>query len=75
MNYPGFGWGGGFASIVSLIASGLFAALLFVVGVGLVFLLVRFLLIGTRAAQLYVAQNEPPRPVAPQPGPSSAPPT
>jgi predicted lipid-binding transport protein (Tim44 family) len=75
MIYPGFGRGGGFGPIVSLIASGIVAVLFFLVAVGLLFLLVRFLLVGTRAAQLYIARHEPPRPVAPQPGPDFAAPS
>jgi hypothetical protein len=73
MNYPGFGWGGGFAQFIPLIFSGIFAVFLFLVAAGLLFLLVRFLLVGTRAAQLYVARHEPPRPVEPQPGPGAGP--
>ncbi len=63
----GFGWGMG-SGFLSMIGGMLFFAMwfvCFVVAVAVIFLLVRFLLIGTRAAQIYVAQNEPARPVAP----------
>jgi len=64
MDYgPGLGFG--FAHLLQLIAGGLFAAFLFLVGVGLVFLLVRFLLVATRAAQLYIANNSPAAPAEP----------
>ncbi|MHB1172497.1 MAG: hypothetical protein ACYCZY_08375 [Lacisediminihabitans sp.] len=73
MIYPGFGWGYGFASIIGGIVSGFFALLMFAVAVGLIFLLVRFLLVATRAAQLYVAKNEPPRPTVPAAAAPAAP--
>lgn len=67
----GFGWGHGLIAVIEAFASGLIALLAFIVIVGLVFLLVRFLLVATRAAQLYVAKHEPPRPAAP-PAPVAA---
>lgn len=58
MNYEGNDWGYfGFVHVVGLIAYGVFALLALAVVTGLVILLVRFLLIGTKAAQLYVAKN------------------
>ncbi|HXD62612.1 MAG TPA: hypothetical protein VN619_11885, partial [Lacisediminihabitans sp.] len=61
----GYGWGHHLFGIIGTFISGLFALLMLVVIVGLIFLLVRFLLVATRAAQLYVAQHEPPRPAGP----------
>ncbi|MEO7122500.1 MAG: hypothetical protein ABI400_05180, partial [Lacisediminihabitans sp.] len=61
----GYGWGNNVAGLLATIVSGLFALLILVIVVGLIFLLVRFLLVATRAAQLYVAEHEPPRPVTP----------
>ncbi len=79
---PDFGWGFGHG-LLTIFASliGVFVwVLCFSVAVAVLFLLVRFLLVGTRAAQLYVAKNEPPRPAAPavprapaSPAPKAAP--
>ena len=56
---PGFGaFGGIFESIVA----GLFFLLCFAVVVGLLFLLVRFLLVATKAAEIYIAKNRPAEP-------------
>jgi cytoskeletal protein RodZ len=43
--------------VVGTIVYGVVALLAFAIAVGLIFLLVRFLLVGTRAAQIYVARN------------------
>ncbi len=51
--------------VLGAIVSALFFVVCLAVVVGLGFLLVRFLLVATRAAQLYVAKNQPVRPVAP----------
>ena len=61
----GFGWGYGFMAVIQTFVCGVVALLAFAVAVGLIFLLVRFLLVATRAAQLYLAEHEPSRPVAP----------
>ena len=61
----GYGLGHGFIGVIGALVYALFALLVLVVVVGLIFLLVRFLLVATRAAQLYVAEHEPARPVAP----------
>ena len=58
----GFGW---FGHAVGVIVYGLFSFLVLLIIATLIFLLVRFLLVATKAAQLYVAKNSPPRPVAP----------
>lgn len=51
---------------------GFFSLLSLAIAIGLIFLLVRFLLVATRAAQLYVAKNEPPKPpAAPRPTPTA----
>jgi predicted lipid-binding transport protein (Tim44 family) len=69
----GFGWGFGhglmgvFVNIVGAFLWIICASVL----IGVLFLLVRFLLVGTRAAQLYVAKHEPPRPVAPAAPPAA----
>jgi cytoskeletal protein RodZ len=61
----GYGWGNGFISVIGMFVCGVLAILAFAIAVGLIFLLVRFLLVATRAAQLYVAEHEPPRPMTP----------
>lgn len=58
---PGFG---GFFGVLSRIAEVLGTLILAAVLVGVTVLLVRFLLVGTRAAQLYVDRHEPPKPSA-----------
>jgi hypothetical protein len=53
-----YGWGyGWFAGALNNVLYGVFAVITFAVIVSLVFLLVRFLLIGTKAAQVYIAHN------------------
>lgn len=63
---PDFGWGfgHGLIAIFANIVAGLAWILCLSVTIAVLFLLVRFLLVGTRAAQLYIAQHEPKRPVA-----------
>lgn len=74
---PDFGWGFGhglaaiFANIVMAFAWILFLS----VTIAVLFLLVRFLLVATRAAQFYVAHHEPQRPAAPVKPAASATPT
>jgi uncharacterized protein YpmB len=53
---PGFGMFGG---ILESIIAGLFFLVCLVVIVGLLFILVRFLLVATKAAEVYVAKNSP----------------
>jgi hypothetical protein len=68
MDFDGYGWGfGPFAHIVGAIVYGLFSLFVILVVIATLFLLVRFLLVATKAAQIYVAKNSPPRPVAPEP--------
>ena len=69
---PNFGWGHQLASVFGFVIWVLLCLLAFSVVVALVFLLVRFLLVGTRAAQLYVDRHEPPRarPATEPPAPS-----
>lgn len=50
----GWGFGHGFMSIMGGMFFAMIWMLCFIAVVGILFLLVRFLLIGTRAAQLYV---------------------
>ena len=54
-------WGGfgPLGHILTTVIAGFWFIAVFVVTVGLLFLLVRFLLVGTRAAQIYVARNAP----------------
>ena len=68
--------------ILGLIATALGTLVLVVVAIGLIFLLVRFLLVATTAAKIYVAKNSPAKPVAttaaaaaPAPAASAAPTT
>ena len=73
MNYEGNDWGYfGFVHVVGLIAYGVFALLALAVVTGLVILLVRFLLIGTKAAQLYVSKNSPTKTASPVTGPATS---
>lgn len=78
---PGiYNMGAGALGLVGLVVWGFFSLLALAVIIGLVFLLVRFLLVATRAAQLYVQKNEPPKSVAPKspatpPAPSAPTPT
>lgn len=51
--------GAGVLGLVGLAVWGFLSLILLAVFIALVFLLVRFLLVGTRAAQLYVARNSP----------------
>lgn len=53
----------GFGHVMYSILSGIFAIFCLLVIAGLIFLLVRFLLVGTKAAQLYVARNSPSAPI------------
>jgi hypothetical protein len=79
-------WGGGHAlvsALAGLVHAGLLL-ILFIVAAGLLLLLVRFLIVGTKAAQLYIANNSPSAPktpnrprtaaTSPLPAPASAPP-
>jgi cell division protein FtsN len=61
---------GGIAQVLNLLIHGFFALVMFAVVVGLIFLLVRFLLVATKAARIYIDQNgsepaAPPKPAAP----------
>ncbi|MBX3098962.1 MAG: hypothetical protein KF761_05225 [Salinibacterium sp.] len=62
--------------IVGLAASALGTLVLVIVAIGLIVLLVRFLLVATTAAKLYVAKNSPAQPttapVAAAPAPAAA---
>lgn len=79
MRFPhGPGGFGMFGEIYAQIVSGLIFMICFVVVVGLLFVLIRFLLAATKAAEIYVAKNSPVEPastpVAPAPAPTPAPP-
>ena len=63
MNFSPWGFGS-VGHVFTAVIAGLWFILVFVVAVGVLFLLVRFLLVATRAAQLYVAKNAPAAPVA-----------
>lgn len=64
----GFGWGA--LNVIGTLVDGLFTFFVLLVAAGLIFLLVRFLLVATIAAKIYVARNAPPKP---DPAPTSAP--
>jgi hypothetical protein len=51
---PGFG---AFGGIIESVIAGLFFLVCLAVVVGLLFVLVRFLLVATKAAEIYVAKN------------------
>ncbi len=79
MYYDGPGFGGPFGHLIVLILSGVFTIFVILVIIGLLFVLVRFLLVGTKAAQLYIEKNGPTTtaakamPVAPSnPAPAAA---
>jgi predicted lipid-binding transport protein (Tim44 family) len=63
---PGIGLGGVgfFGGIFADILAGLVFIICFIVVVGVLFVLIRFLLVATRAAQIYVAKNSADRPTA-----------
>ena len=64
--------GAGVLGLFGFAIWGFFSLLSLSILIGLIFLLVRFLLVATRAAQLYVRKNEPPKvPAAPRPTPAS----
>jgi len=63
--YDDFGWEySGFAHAFGFIVYGLVALLSVAVTVAVIFFFVRFLIYGTKAAQLYIAKNTPQRPAA-----------
>jgi hypothetical protein len=66
----GFGLLGG---IFTDILAGLVFIILFIVAVGLLFVLVRFLLVATKAAELYVAKNGTTQDNAPATAPAPTP--
>ncbi|HEX4443069.1 MAG TPA: hypothetical protein VHZ81_05820 [Galbitalea sp.] len=73
---PGFSGFGAFGTIITDIVAGLFFLVCFAIVVGLLFLLVRFLLVATRAAEIYVAKNsaaETTTPTAPVQVPTASP--
>jgi hypothetical protein len=59
---PGFG---AFGGIVESIIAGLFFILCFLIVVGLLVVLVRFLWVATKAAEIYIAKNSETRPDSP----------
>jgi hypothetical protein len=60
-----FGWGySGFTHVFGFIVYGFVALLSVAVTVAVIFFLVRFLIYGTKAAQLYIAKNTPAKPAA-----------
>ncbi|MGV8897524.1 MAG: hypothetical protein ACOH10_09520 [Rhodoglobus sp.] len=70
----GYGWGA--FHFIGTLVGGLFAFFMVLVIAALIFLLVRFLLVATTAAKIYVAKNTPAKPVEPaaaEPAPSPSP--
>lgn len=83
MTFDGYGWGFPFGHIIMTVVSGLVSLFLILVLIGVLFLLVRFLLVATTAAKIYVARNSPPptppaqaepaaHPAGPEAGPGAA---
>ena len=74
---PGFGpWGGGWWHALTLVIGGFIWLLAIALALAVIFFLIRFLLVATRAAQLYVNQHapaEPARPTTPEAAPAAAP--
>ena len=74
MNYDGPGiWGGWLGHVVGTIIGGLLSLFALLVIAGLVFLLVRCLIVATRAAQIYVDRHAPAKPAEPVAPAASAP--
>jgi predicted lipid-binding transport protein (Tim44 family) len=77
MNFDGPGMGfNPFVQFFVTALTGVAFLVSFAIIAGLIFLLVRFLLVATQAAQIYVAQNRPAEPVAPaaaSPAPAATP--
>jgi len=72
MDFDGPGrFGGGLFGVARWLIEGLLSVFVLLLVIALVFILVRYLLIATTAAQLYVAKNSPPKApvVNAQPGP------
>jgi predicted lipid-binding transport protein (Tim44 family) len=65
MRFPHGPGSGAFGGIIESVIAGLFFLLCFAVVVGLIFVLVRFLLVATKAAEIYVAKNRSMAPVDP----------
>ena len=66
---------GGFGHFIGAVVGALFGFFVFLVIVGLLFLLVRFLLTATKAAHIYIAKNSPaaaPRATPPASGSAGA---
>jgi hypothetical protein len=59
MRFPPNGPGFGFYTVFADVMAGLVFIVCLVIVVGLIVLLVRFLLVATKAAELYVAKNRP----------------
>ena len=78
MRFPHGSGFGIFGGIIEDVIAGLFFLVCFVVVVGLLFVLVRFLLVATKAAEIYVAKNgsvaqaSPAQPVGPAAATTSA---
>ncbi len=66
MDYAGFGWGfgQGLIGMFAHVVGAVFWMIGFSIAGAVLFVLLRFLIIATRAAQLYIAQNEPRRQAA-----------
>ena len=60
MNFDGPGPFGPFAHFAMMIVGGLLWLFMLLVVIALIFLLVRFLLVATKAHQLYITLNSPP---------------
>jgi len=62
MDFDGPGrFGGGLFGVVRWLIEGLLSVFVLLVVIALLFILVRYLLVATTAAQLYVAKNSPPK--------------
>jgi hypothetical protein len=73
---PGGGFGGGFGDFWHVILGiffGVGQVLALLVFLGVLFLFVRFLIVATRAAQVYVAKNAPAAPPAAKPATATKP--
>lgn len=77
MDFDGPGPFGPFAHFGMVVIGGLLWLFMLLVAIALIFLLVRYLLVATKAHQLYIAQNTPPAaaPTVSAPAATSAAPT
>jgi hypothetical protein len=73
MMYGPVGFGHGLAGVLGAIVGFLGSLILLAIVIAVLFFLIRFLIIGTKAAQLYLDTNRPAKPLAPVTEPVESP--